>query len=866
MSDVPVLSTSTALNVRLCGAMAFAWQGHVMRVPPRLGALIAYLVMNGPTSRDGLREVFWPDGTLQHLRQALYSLRALPGADTWLMDAAGTVSVRATSDLPALEALLDADEVPLTVLRCWPGGALLVGVRADRSAPFEEWLTHQREHWSARQTAAFGRWGMQALRMGQADVALDTARTWIALTPLDERATHLMMRAHAAGGNPAGVQAAFATLRLSMRQALDAEPDDETRALYRELTGQGGTRHGRAALVARDQTGPGAEEPLHGRAAELRRLVAFLGAAARVNLHGLAGIGKTRLAAAAVQDLLERQGGQALWLTVGNDSPDTALAALKDALGVRVGQSLGPALAAHAVTLCVLDDLWDSDTLAALLGTLPSSLPVLVTSRSSWDGLQGMGVDRLPRRDALALLCAHTPVLDQDDPGADALCALLGDHPYAVRLAGRTLHAQGLVPGDLLRSLNGAPHALSGVEALLRQSTRALGAAEYEAFLGLGSLPVSTATPEFLALALRRDSTEVEDALYGLVRRGLATRYAQPGSEVVRYSMHNLTWSAARAREALLPATVTAATLAYAQAYASDPSRLDAERATLLEVLRRARREEDPVLVDLLVAWLGGTYLAARGFPTAQLGLLRAGADHAAQSGRWREAAVLYGKLADVQHGLLGDGVAAALIYEQAARYAAQAGLSERESTFLGLSATLRAIHRLPGVEECLERALTCARASGDAICLARVLEQRGMTRAMVGDFLAARQGFLDARAALSPLLGEDHAHQSPAWGAYLSATGSLAQAEQRLGNLAAAAAYREEVLALAVARDEHLRIAHARADLGEVYAALERHKEARDQLTRATEMYRTLGAIGPEAAARTLLSALPHRESRRPS
>jgi len=866
MSVVPALSTATVLDVRLCGPTTFTWQGQAVSVPPRLGALIVYLLLNGPTPREDLREVFWPDGGPQHLRQALYLLRALPGAETWLMDTEGRLSVKATTDLPALEDLLDQREVPLAALRRWPGGELLAGLRVEHSGPLEGWLTSQRAHWSMRQAGAFERWGELALGVGQADVALDAARTWITLTPLDERATRLLMRAHAAAGNLAGVQAAWTALRLGMKQTLDAEPDDETRALHRELMGQGGARHGRATLFSKGQTGPEADEPLQGRAAELRKLADLLDTTVRVGLHGLAGIGKTRLAAAAAQELLERRGGQVLWLTVGDDPPAAALNALHDALGVRSGHPLEPALTERAVRLVVLDDLWDPDTLPALLATLPTTLPVLVTSRSRWDGLKAITVERLAREDALALLCAHAPSLHFDDLEADALCALLGHHPYALRLAGRTLHGQGLSPGDLLRDLQGVPHTLGGgrVDALLRQSTRALGAAEYEAFLGLGSLPVSTTTPEFLGLALRRDPAEVEEALYGLVRRGLAIREAQAGSETVRYGMHDLTWSAARAREALLPTTVTAAALAYARAYTGDPARLDAERATLLEVLHRAQHENAPLLVDLLDAWLGGTYLAARGFPTAHLEVLRVGAAQAAQARRWREAAVLHGKLADVQHGLLGDGATAALTYGEAARYAAQAGLSERQATFLGLSATLRAINRLSGVEECLARALDCARDSGDLVCLARILEQRGLTRAMAGDFLEARQGFLEARTALTPRPGAGHARQSPAEGAYLSATGNLAQAEQRLGNLDMAAGYREEVLALALARDEHLRVAHARADLGELYAVLGRVDEARDQLIQATDLYRTLGAVGPEAAARTLLTALPRGQSRR--
>lgn len=411
-----------------------------------------------------------------------------------------------------------------------------------------------------------------------------------------------------------------------------------------------------------------------------------------------------------------------------------------------------------------------------------------------------------------------------------------------------------------MSALHGAPHTIGHgqLAALLRRSTRALPAAEYEAYLGLGSLPVSSVTPELLALALRRPGETVEAALYGLTRRGLCVRVALPGTEDVQYRMHDLTWSAARAHEALLPEAVSDATLSFARAATQMPARLDAERATILEVLFWARQGgHGTVLVDLLVAWLGGPYLAARGFPVAHIGLLRDGSDLATQEGRWHEAAVLLGKLADVQHGLLGNGVEAASLYLQAAGAAERAGHVERQATFLGLSAVLRALYRLPDVTSTLEQALGHAHQSGDPVCVARLLEQQGMIRAMAGDFGDAHASFLEARAALAPLVDTQDSPLATRR-AYFKVTGSLAQVAQRLGRLTEAATLREAALAQALALDEQVRVANARADLGEVYSRQGRVPEARSQLFQAIDLYRALGASGPEASARTLIEALP--------
>ncbi|GGR76386.1 SARP family transcriptional regulator [Deinococcus seoulensis] len=843
------------LQAQLLGAPTFTWTGQEVRVPPRLAALLAFLALEGPADRENLLELFWPGGSSQHLRQALYSLRQQPGSSDWLQERPGTVAVHVTTDVSELELLLSAALPPAERLRAWPTGAFLETVHLDRAGPARDWVRHHQERLQQAQAQAFDRWGNQELQRGNPE-ALDVARCWVATDPLSEAAAVLMMRVQARTGNLAEVKATWNALRRSLRQALDAEPSDDTRTVYETLSGDGGQR-GLARLITTSDESFDPDEPLHGRDSELARLVSLLRSGERVIVHGLPGMGKTRLAMAVASRYL--QGGESiLWCVIGNDRPDATLSALQDALQSH-RQPLPDALRHRNVTLCVLDDVWSQETLSALLSVLPPELPVLVTSRTRWPGLIPLTLPRLARPDAEALLTSHASGNEDPHNERDALCALLGDHPLALRLAGRTMHALNWPSSQLAQALHDSPHTVGGgyLAALLHCSVSTLSAPEYEAYLGMGSLPVPAVTPELLSMALRRDVQETEQVLYSLMLRGLISRAATPGSGTVRYLMHELTWSHARTHRALQVKTVYQAALTYAAQHANTPATLDAERPLLIEVVRQASQEEPDLLIDLFTAWLGGAYIAARGFPTAHLDLLKNAAERAARTQRWPQAATLYGKLADIQHGLLGDGISAAQHYSCAAQMAGQAGLVERQATFLGLGATVRAIHHLPETHETLQQAVICAQRSADPICLARIHEQRGFILAMTGDFSGAVTAFETARVTLRPHLASPHL-LSAAQSAYLSATSNLAQAEQRLGQLEQAASHREEALELAIERDEHLRIAHAHADLGEVRLLQGLHDLARAHLQQAISLYRTLGAASPETATRVLLGTIP--------
>lgn len=876
--DQPSSERTSFLEAQLLGPPEFFWQGELLPIAgQRLRHVLAYLTLAGPTAREDLGDVLWPGRGSQSVRQAIFSLRAMPGAVTWLREGP-QVSLQVVSDVQRLEALARQAAPPSPeVLEAWDVLPLLGSLALDQNSPFAEWLTERRLQCVAVQVQAMKRWGAACLREKQLEQARLIGQVWQSLDPLDEEAVRLVLDVAGAAGQIEEARDLFERWRQRLERTLGATPDAQTVAALQRAEGRSANRHARALLLGAEAlTGPPSEAAgdLYGRQDALAQAEHLLAHRGRVVLHGLAGIGKTRLATELAHQMIgspEALRGQVLWFSVGQDEPGVAVSALVEPLGLRLLSGVAPdaggvaaALTKHQVCGVILDDAWNILTLQQLLAMLPATLPVVVTSRHRMPGLPHVGLDRLSRHAAQQLVCGDAPQVSEHDLELDALCALLGDHPYALRLAALSLGQDGLTLSALLTQLQGAPHlygASESVSALLRQSVQALDTVSYEAFLGCGSMLAPTVTADLLALALRRTTEEVETALYTLVQRGLLSRESQAGSDQVRYRMHDLTWAAARSHEALLPHTVQAAVLNYAAGQTQHPALLDLERASILAALIQAREQGDTAnLLALLQAWLGGPYIAARGFPVAHLDLLQAGIQAAHLARNWKAAGQLWGKLGDIQQGLLTDHQSAIASYQQAERYAGQAGQRDRQAVFCALAGTLLAMNRLPGADAALETALGHARASGDVLCQARVLEQQGFVQAMQGHFLEASTVFAEAREMLRLCLAEGHPQRPEAQSAYINVTSNLGQCRQRLGELEEAVQLKREVLALAQERDEQLRIANAHADLGELHGLQGDSVAAHEQLMQAIGLYRALNASGQEAAARNLLNALPAR------
>jgi DNA-binding SARP family transcriptional activator/tetratricopeptide (TPR) repeat protein len=866
LSPLPVADTQ--LQVQLLGRMTLHWQGEPLPVTaPRLRALLAYLALEGPSTRDTLTGLLWPGRGSQHLRQALYTLRTLPGVEYWLEVGTGPlVALRTVTDIDQLRAQVQAGDDQGAVCSPQHAGPLLLDLDLDDAPAFQDWLEEQRRNIVELRQRALTQQARQALQLGDLSRGRVFFQDLLDLDPLDEETYRQWMRLEAQVGDPEQVPVLFGRCRQALRQELDAEPDEETLALLRNLEGQSALRDQPVVWIEVD---PERGHRAFGRAAELDTAQEMLARQGRVLLQGLAGIGKTELARSLAEGWVA-QGDRVLWCPLGDDPPGPVLAALLTALGARpkpdrplkeLQAELHTALQDSQVAALVLDDAWSSYTVQVLQEALPPGTKVVVTSRQRLPGWPRVALDRLARQDAMALVAEE---LRAPLPPAtlDAVCALLGDHPYALRLAARTLRETETGAAALMRDLGEAPHTLGAEQslgALLRHSVQRLDEEAYEAYLGMGALCSPSTTPDLLALTVRRGLEATEQALFRLMERGLVTREGTAGSELVRFVMHDLTWHAARSVQGLLPGSVLRSAAEYAATNSSQPAALALELPNLLGAAREARRfGQADALVGVMAGLLKGPYLAANGFPHGQLPLLEAAEAAAVEHEQWTEAALLAGKLGDVHQALFGDARSGITWYLKARDHAAQAGLSERQAIFTSLAGTLMAMQRLPETETTFAEALGYAEQSGNPVCRARVLEQQGVMYAMRKDFAAARDSLGRAREALHPLLTAQHPHFQEAQSAYCNVTSNLGQAEQRLGHLEKALELKCEALNIALERQETLRIANARSDIGEVLMHMGLAQEAKTELSQAVELYRNLGASGRETATLMLLSALP--------
>jgi tetratricopeptide (TPR) repeat protein len=331
-------------------------------------------------------------------------------------------------------------------------------------------------------------------------------------------------------------------------------------------TARGGELDAIYATMAEDI--PGRPETLVGRDALVAEVNGLLDKGKRVLLQGFGGMGKTALAAHIAANRINDKKGAVLWLRAGTEDRDSLLTALVRPFNAQqnVLSETSPAaqaravrliLAAHNVSLIVLDDVWNGRALTQLLNgnAVPQGVPILVTSRHRFTGLTRLDVGKLSRKASLALLGDEEWA---DDSDANALCEKLGDHAFAVRVAGLTLALDGLTPGELLERIEAAPWKLAApdgmeeegrtsIEDLLNTSLYTLDAEARAAFLAFGALFTASATPELLAIYMERGETEIDDALNRLQRRGLAERVGETDERAVEFRIHDLAYSYAKA-------------------------------------------------------------------------------------------------------------------------------------------------------------------------------------------------------------------------------------------------------------------------------------------------------------------------------
>lgn len=472
-------------------------------------------------------------------------------------------------------------------------------------------------------------------------------------------------------------------------------PDDDCHGAIGKLAPRLATKPDLAEPVAAAsqnvvlyEKGPVISRPdeLFGREAQLRQLDKWLAQARRVLLFGLAGSGKTALAATAAERFLARQQRPVIWLECAHMDTGTAFDELAQRLGtaeekqtIHRASGTSDLKAVHAMLshypgcLLVLDNVWNGRALYEVLQAIPEEMPVLVTSRTafafSFDEL--MTVDELDPEAALALLVAHAGGKLPDRREALQLCEQLGYHAYALEIAGTLLKGARRSPGQLLRRSRSMLH----VPALLDENLEALDEAARDAFVALGGLFAPGATPELLAAYQGIDVDRAWALLDTLDQHSLArflplsSPDAGQGARADFYRLHDITFSYARAlheENGRDPRWLLDAVLAY---LGEDAGNFEAVQRDLPNILAAARtaQEIDPgALVEIVRRLALGGYADNRGYNLELIRRLEAAiAVVRAQPEDPERLHYLLGKLGNATFGR-GEGEKALALYQEA--------------------------------------------------------------------------------------------------------------------------------------------------------------------------------------------------------
>ncbi len=268
---------------------------RVVVLPTRkLLALLAYLALEGPTTRSRLAELLWDradDRARANLRGELYRLKKT-ALGSVLEDRGERLALNGISS--------DIEDFERTVAHGdWAGalklrrGGLLEGIALQDAIEFETWLALTRERWEERYDEALGASAGGLERDGNADGALETHRQLLARDPLREDSHRAVMRLLVQASEPAQALEHYQRFAAFLEREMGLEASAAMQEFAHAITV--GSRHPSNLEPAVPPTPKGLNTPpLVGREsawAELARERVGL-----VLIVAEAGVGKTRLA------------------------------------------------------------------------------------------------------------------------------------------------------------------------------------------------------------------------------------------------------------------------------------------------------------------------------------------------------------------------------------------------------------------------------------------------------------------------------------------------------------------------------------------------------------------------------------------
>ena len=286
-------------------------------LPLKGQAILAYLAVTAqPQTRLWLASLLWPDvedsRALKNLRDILPALRTMVGEH--LLITRQTLMFNGERpyflDVEALQTRLQLEGQSLEqrreVIDLYKG-EFLAGFSVPQAGPFEEWQIMWRERLHELALQQMDLLVEQAIQQQKWEMGLELTQRLLELEPWRESAHYQRMLLFASTNNRSAALTQYELCRQTLDDEFGIEPMPQTQLLYEQIvSGEiGRSTSSTAVAVPRLHNIPRSLTPFFGRQKELAQTVQLLCNPdyPLVTIMGEGGIGKTRLAIAAAQQI-----------------------------------------------------------------------------------------------------------------------------------------------------------------------------------------------------------------------------------------------------------------------------------------------------------------------------------------------------------------------------------------------------------------------------------------------------------------------------------------------------------------------------------------------------------------------------------
>jgi DNA-binding SARP family transcriptional activator len=281
-------------SLSLLGAPSLETPSTTLNLEGRLAAVLAYLALEGVTSKYKLAGMLWPDSgetaARNNMRQLLRRFRQSAGEDIIL----GEDRIELKGDLEVDARKLSYLETPS--LELLKGDAeFLEGMDYDDAPDFAEWLESVRQELREVRLRSAEAEATRLEESGNLRRALEFAEVSLKLEPFSEATYRHIMRLHYFLGDRGAALMTFEKCKAMLREELGTTPLQETLELARMI--ERGTQLANAPAKPANALPIAVLRPpvLAGREAEWEQLETAWNAEQFIAIAGDAGSGKTRL-------------------------------------------------------------------------------------------------------------------------------------------------------------------------------------------------------------------------------------------------------------------------------------------------------------------------------------------------------------------------------------------------------------------------------------------------------------------------------------------------------------------------------------------------------------------------------------------